>query len=298
MENYEGNGTFPKDCRVQFQQAEAEYEAALENDKKYKEQKKRERFDSLSESDKKLINEINNTDVNGFGRGLRSFLFIVFCALFAVAWFFKVQDTGIEVLVYVCIATIISSILSFLLVYIFNGKARTRSKRINEISKHKSVSAYFSYCKEVDAYESEDTKEAYNNYEKARRDLFLDVNKDTVFVYAPASRTEDTITLYKYLSLFLDGNMYAEQLRTGITQIKVSSDYHTFRFVQHTGPKNQDGVVAAYREGYHGASNTTSEFSCQIDMHNRLPAAIILGKKDNVIVIEDLTLDDYKKYFE
>ena len=285
--------------RENYQKAKKDYDEAILNDKKAKKSKKDEKLKSLNENEQKLINEYYDTynSNSDFGTKIRRLIFFICITTSIVLWFLFVKNSEIKFLPYLLITTIISSIVAFAVAFICNKEARVAKKRRIELLKNKVVSDYFTFCREVDESEGDELKSASEKLDIAAEELYIATNVDTVFIYLHHSMTNDSATLYKALSLHIDGKLYRERMTPGVTKIKLEPGYHFFRFEAFEQPIS-DGVVAAFREGYYGSSSTSREFSCQIDTTNRHPAGIVIDKKGDARFFENMSLEQYIDYFD
>ena len=283
--------------KSKFEEAEKRYKKIFENEKKIKDAKKAEKLNTLSKKDQMLIREKESMIIGGYGFGLRTLLFFGIFALLMLLGAILRSKIEWDFFVLFVSSALIACLLSFVLVFIFNGKARARRRRMNKILSVPAVREYYEFCRNIDKTESEEYTEAYKERRKAEEELFKHKNSDTLLIYAPKKRTDDTLNFYKSLALYIDGNLYSGSLNSGVTKIKLTPAYHSLRFETTERAKNQDGLVAAYREGKYGGANTCAEFSCQINMMERKPCGIVLDDKDGYIILEDISLEDYEEYF-
>ena len=287
------------DRRAEYERAKAEYEAAKAKSEAEKKDAIEKKLESLSKEEQAMVNEDLSTKIGGVGNVGRFFIFLLFMGISLALWFTKIQETEkITFLSFLLIVTVASGILTAAMTYLLNKNARAREKRIAEIRSNPNVEEFFNYCDEVQRRPDPEVEAAAARYDEAMENLFYDENANTVFIYAPATRAENTITLYKKLSLFVDGALYREALPTGLTSIKVTPGYHNFRFEEHESPKNSGGLLAAGREGRYGSANTVAEFTVQIDMNNSIPSGILLEKKNTHVIYQDLKFDVYLELFD
>lgn len=289
-----------KTCQDNYYNAEKNYNEAVRKHDDYKKEKKVERFNSLDEKTQKLVEEYRKTYEcgPGFGAGLRRIILLAGIAIALVLWFAFVKNTAVKFFPYTLISILVVAITAHVIVFILNKNVRAGEKKRNQIlSKNTQVVDYFDFCQELESSPSNDINEAAENLEKAKEDLYLATNMDTVFIYAHESLTNDSITLYKYLSLYIDGVLYRERMTPGVTKIKLAPGYHSFRFVAiERGFK--DTTLSELSEVAYGTKNNKNEFFCQIDTTNRHPAGIIVDKKGKFKLLENLMFEEYNVYFD
>lgn len=286
-----------ENCQLAYETAKKNYSESLNRDEKAKEKQKQEKYSSLNEKEKELLREYESTPSNGSSGGLRVLIFLTFIGIGLLLWFTYFKDTTVKFSIFSLITVIVASIMTPILMSGSTEKEKARQKRRAEIIEIPAINDYLNFCEEIESFVSEETHIAYNEYSKAAEQLYKISNLDTLFIYAPSSRTDDTITLYKSLTLQINGQIYCEKLRSGVTKIKLNPGYNNIRFETLERPKNENGMTSALREGYYGGSNTSAEFSCQIDNSNRMPAGIVLDKKNKFLILENMTFEQYNEYF-
>ncbi len=290
------------EIKSNYEQAKAKYNEVKAKEDALKEEKIQAKLKSLSFEDKQLINECENPVEKTYGKGLKTLLFLAVCALAVGVWFLGVKNTSVKLWLYIIISVVVAIIVSNVLVFIFNGKSRNEAKRIAKIKETPNIKEYYDYRNTVLASESEELKEADLNYDLATQALFQNANIDSIIIFAPSSLTDDTLTLYKSLTVFIDDRKYTDALSSGVTKIKVNPGYHTIRFEAYEVLKKDNGLVGSfmqgYREGAYGSADTSLEFTCQIDTNSREPVGVVIDKKKGVLVLDSLTYDDYETYSE
>ncbi len=284
------------DYKKQYEEAEAYYKEILEKERRKQKKKKENKLAGMSDADRKLIEEHQSTDTKGFGGGMRFLLFLCFSGVFVAIRYLFLENLQMEDGAFFGIAAGVSLVLSLMLVYLLNSKSRNRKKRVKELEEMPGVKEYLDYCRKVDQSESDELKEAHRSFKIAEQQFFNYVHTDTVLIFAPSSRTNDSISYFKYISVYIDGNMYCEQLRPGVTKVRIAPGYHHFRFEEVSKPRKSDGLAAAFREGRYGGSTTAGEYSCQIDMSSHYPVGIVLEGKDKYQIAEKLTADQYERF--
>jgi len=273
------------DRRAEYERAKAEYDAAFDRAEKSRKEAMQKKLESLSEEEQAMVKEDLSTKIGGVGYGGRFFILLIFMGISLALWFTKIQETEkITFLSFLLIATVISGALTTALTYLLNKNARAREKRIIEIRSNPNVQEFFAYCDEVKKRPEPELEAAEAKFDEATENLFYDVNANTVFIYAPSTRTESTVTLNKKLSLFVDGVLYRDALPTGLTSVKVAPGYHTFRF-------EERGSTKVYGD------QSVAEFTVQIDMNNALPAGILLEKKNTHVIYQNLEYDCFQALF-
>lgn len=275
------------DLNKQVSEAYEEWQNLKLKDAAEKERLKKEKFEKLSVEEQRAVN--NSTKSMA---GLRFVLFVFSMTFLLFAWDMWLKDIGMNYVAYIIISFIVAIIFSAIVASCFNKSKKTKS------SITPKAKEYLEFCKQIDKKEEgEEVKNAEERYLELRNEKFINDNKDMIFISAPTALAEDSITQYKRLELYIDGKIYSEMLRPGVTKIRVSSDYHQIRFVSYVQAKNSEGVVAGWMEGGYGSSSTMQEILCEIDMSNRNPAGIVLMKKE-YRCFNDLTLAGYEKFFK
>ena len=254
-------------------------------------------YNSFTDDERAKFDEYNGMVFGGYGNGMRFFLFLVMAGLEIFLWFKKFGSTDIKVLTYCLVCALVNLVVITTIMFVINKGARERKRRWSVLYDEPCVKQYRELEKRLNENLPKELEEAYEERDVALQGYFREQFMDTVMINAPSSRTDDGVVYRRHISVFIDGNIYCDRLKSGITHIKVSPGYHSFRFVEHEEPINQNGIASAFREGYYGGSNTAAEYSTQIDMTERCPAGIRLVGKNKYLVKNNLTFEEFEEHF-